>query len=73
MCSIFYILKEESILVKNKNVVIYGAGGAIGSAVARNAAFANKVIIMDEPMAAPGVKGSQVVDYFDQPQYAPRL
>ena len=38
--------KEKDMLLENKNVVVYGAGGAVGSAVARGFA--------DEGAAAGG-------------------
>jgi fructose transport system ATP-binding protein len=45
----------------NQAVETLSGGQAQGVAVARSAAFANKVVIMDEPMAALGVKESGMV------------
>ncbi len=44
-----------------QTVETLSGGQAQGVAVARSAAFANKVVIMDEPMAALGVKESGMV------------
>ncbi|MBX3081003.1 MAG: sugar ABC transporter ATP-binding protein [Anaerolineae bacterium] len=44
-----------------QNVETLSGGQAQGVAVARSAAFASKVVIMDEPMAALGVKESGMV------------
>lgn len=45
----------------SQSVETLSGGQAQGVAVARSAAFANKVVIMDEPMAALGVKESGMV------------
>ena len=57
----------------NQRVETLSGGQRQGVAVARAAAFGSRVMIMDEPTAALGVKESRRVDRADQPQHAARL
>ena len=77
--------KEKDMLLENKNVVVYGAGGAVGSAVARGFAHegarvfltARNLDVIDtvakEISAAGGAAETAVVDALDEKSVAEHL
>ncbi|RYZ15366.1 MAG: SDR family oxidoreductase, partial [Sphingobacteriales bacterium] len=70
--------KSSAVILKNKNAIIYGAGGSLGSAVSKAFAdagakvfvtgrnLANVKEIADQIKAAGGMAEAEVVDAFDE-------